>query len=98
MLILGLRELQSPGILPVKKAFINFGLKSLVPPGGPVVTDIKTAPSAPGSNPTLNTTIKFSIPLPTDKLYCPTLSCTVYDYIFKGWNQPIIGVFTLPIG
>jgi hypothetical protein len=36
--------------------------------------------------------------LPTDDLYCPKLSCTVYDYIFKGWNQPIIGVFTLPIG
>lgn len=26
------------------------------------------------------------------------MSCTVYDYIFKGWNQPIIGIFTLPIG
>ena len=26
------------------------------------------------------------------------LSCTVFDYIFKGWSQPQIGVFTLPIG
>ena len=26
------------------------------------------------------------------------LSCTVYDYIFKGFSQPIIGIFTLPIG
>ena len=42
--------------------------------------------------------MKFNIPLPTDPLYCPKLSCTVYDYIFKGWNQPMIGVFTLPIG
>jgi hypothetical protein len=32
MLILGLRALQSPGILPVKKAFIQFNVKSLVPP------------------------------------------------------------------
>ena len=32
MLILGLRELQSPGILPVKKAFVQFNIKSLVPP------------------------------------------------------------------
>jgi hypothetical protein len=31
-------------------------------------------------------------------LYCPKLTCSVYDYIYKGWNQPIIGVFTLPIG
>jgi hypothetical protein len=30
--ILGLRDLQSVGILPVKKAFIVFNLKSLVPP------------------------------------------------------------------
>lgn len=37
MLILGLRELQSPGILPVKKAFIQFNLKSLVPPNSSAV-------------------------------------------------------------
>ena len=30
--ILGLRELQSSGILPVKKAFVSFNLKSLVSP------------------------------------------------------------------
>ena len=42
--------------------------------------------------------MKFNIPLPTDPLYCPKLTCAVYDYIFKGWNQPMIGVFTLPIG
>ena len=86
MLILGLRGLQSPGILPVKKAFINFNIKSLVPPNGPAVADIKTQPKAPGSNPTLNTTVSFNIPLPTDPLFCPKLSCTVYDYIFKGWS------------
>lgn len=42
--------------------------------------------------------MKFSIPLPTNDLYCPKLGCTVYDYIFRGWNQPIIGTFVLPIG
>lgn len=31
--ILGLRGLQSTGILPVKKPFIKFNLNSLVPPG-----------------------------------------------------------------
>ena len=30
--VLGLRALQSVGILPVKKAFVQFNLKSLVPP------------------------------------------------------------------
>jgi len=42
--------------------------------------------------------MNVTIPLPTDPLYCPKLSSTVYDYIFRGWNQPMIGVFTIPIG
>jgi len=40
LLILGLRELQSPGILPVKKAFVKFDIKSLVPPNGPSLKNI----------------------------------------------------------
>ena len=41
--ILGLRELQSTGILPVKKAFIVFNLKSLVPPDiGTALENVKT--------------------------------------------------------
>lgn len=30
--VLGLRNLSSPGLLPVKKAYIDFLLKSMVPP------------------------------------------------------------------
>lgn len=26
------------------------------------------------------------------------MQCMVYDNIFAGWSQPLIGVFTLPIG
>lgn len=41
--ILGLRDLQSVGILPVKKAFIVFNLKSLVPPDeGSALENVKT--------------------------------------------------------
>ena len=98
MLILGLRNLQSPGILPVKKAFIKFNVKSLVPPNGPAVKNVQTQPTAPGCNPTLNTTMKFNVPLPLLELYCPRLQCSVYDYIYKGWNQPLIGNFVLPVG
>lgn len=98
MLILGLRNLASPGILPVKKAYISFNIKSLVPPGGPSVKNVETQPQSPGSNPTINTTIKFNVPLPVDPLYCPKLTCTVFDYIFKGFSQPVIGVFVLPMG
>lgn len=55
-------------------------------------------PSASGSDPTINTTIKFAVPLATNSLYSPTLTCAVYDHIFRGLNQPMIGVFTIPIG
>ena len=97
--ILGLRNLQSAGILPVKKAFLVFNLKSLVSPEfGSSMENIKTQPGDAGANPTINTLIKFSLPLPTDPLFCPKLACSVFDYIFKGLNQPMIGSFIIPVG
>ena len=58
--VLGMRGLVSPGILPVKKAFIKFNLKGLVPPTvGTSLSNLKTDPSAPGPNPTLSTLMKF---------------------------------------
>jgi len=87
MNILGLRNLSSPGIFPVKKANIFFNLKSMVAPDvGDAVENIKTEPSAPGPDPTLNTLIEFDIELPTDRLYCPRMACRVNDNVMMGWN------------
>ena len=86
MLILGLRSLQSPGILPVKKAFIEFLCSSLVPPSLHNIPNVKTQPGPAGSNPTINTTMKIDVPLPTDPLYCPRLTCFVYDNISLGFS------------
>jgi hypothetical protein len=36
--------------------------------------------------------------LPTDTLFCPRLACSVYDHIYRGFGQPLIGTFSLPIG
>ena len=36
--------------------------------------------------------------LPTDPLFCPKLQCDVYDYVYKGFSQPLIGTFTVNIG
>ena len=97
--VLGLRDLQSPGLLPIRKPFINFMLRSLLPPAkAHAVENIKTQPSATGANPTISTVIKFKISLPNDPLYCPSLTCGVYDYIFKGISQPLIGNFVIDIG
>ena len=60
--------------------------------------NIQTEPKSPGANPTLNTTMLFNVPLATQILYCPSLACQVYDYILRGFNQPLIGAFTIPIG
>jgi hypothetical protein len=99
MNILGLRNLQSSGILPVKKASIHFNLKSMVSPDvGNAIENIKTEPSVPGPDPTLSTLIEADIALPTEKLYTPRMACRVNDNIMGGFNQPIIGTFTLPIG
>ena len=73
--ILGLRDLQSAGILPVKKAFIKFNLKSILhPEKANAVENIRTQPSASGPNPTISTVIKFQTHLPSDTLFCPSLS------------------------
>ena len=42
MLILGMRNLQSAGMLPVKKALVQFNIKSLVPPDSTAVENIRT--------------------------------------------------------
>jgi len=97
--VLGMRNLESPGILPVRKPFINFMLRSLLPPSrSQATTNITTQPSATGNNPTISTVVKFKIRLPNDPLYCPSLTCGVYDYIFKGISQPLIGNFVINIG
>lgn len=51
-----------------------------------------------GKNANINSVIKFKIKLPVDPLYCPSLTCAVYDYIFKGLAQPLLGTFNIPIG
>ena len=97
--VLGLRGLVSPGLLPVKKAYIEFLLKSMVPPmAASALQSISTAPGPSGSDPTINSVISFNVPMPKDPLYAPSLSCRVYDKVFKGFSGQLIGVFTIPVG
>ena len=97
--VLGLRNLQSFGLMPIKKPFIKFNLRSLLPPEkAQAVTNIKTQPSAAGCNPNINTVINFAIDLPVQKLFCPRLQCDVYDFVYKGLVQPLIGTFSINIG
>lgn len=97
--VLGLRQLESFGLMPIKKPFIRFRVKSLLPPEmAEAVTNVETDPNANGPNPNINTTLTFTLTLPEQELYCPKLSCDVYDYVFSGMSQPLIGTMNIPIG
>jgi len=86
----------------VKKPFIKFNLKSLLPPEqAKAVADVTTNPGDTGPNPNINTTISFTMKLPSNSLFCPKLTCYVYDYVYSlGWSgsQPLIGTFSINLG
>jgi hypothetical protein len=71
----------------------------MVPPDlGVNLQNIRTEPKMAGTDPTLNTLIEFNAPLPEDDLFCPKMSCSVFDSVVMGFSQPLIGTFTIPIG
>ena len=84
--VMGLRELESFGLMPIRKPYINLRAKSLLPPDkSDAINNIKTDPMENGPNPNINNTLSFNVSLPIESLFCPSLSCDVYDYIFLGW-------------
>jgi hypothetical protein len=97
--VLGLRELESYGLLPVRKPIVKFRIKSLLPPEkAQAVTNITTEPNQHGPNPNINTCINFMVQLPEEEIYCPALACDVYDYLMAGLSQPLLGTFSIPVG
>ena len=59
ILVLGLRDLQSVGILPVKKATCTFDFKNLLPVGSDIIVENITTEIGPaGPNPSINTIIR----------------------------------------
>ena len=95
--ILGLRDLKPLAMLPIKKAYIKFDMNSLNVSGEPEnnLPSKTTQPKDKGSNPTINTSLKFDINLPKKEIFLPQLQCQVFDYIFSGMFNPTLGVFLL---
>ena len=95
--ILGLRQLKPLGMIEVKKPFIKFDLNSLNVTGKPedAHANIQTVPVSGGSNPTINTVIKFDTKLPINPIFMPELQCEVYDHILSGLHNSLLGVFSL---
>lgn len=60
--VLGLRQLESFGLMPIKKPYIKFAVKSLLPPEkAQAVTNVQTDPNACGPNPNINTMLTFNV-------------------------------------
>ena len=58
--VLGLRDLISTGLLPVKKAYAKFSVKSILPPAqSKAVNDIFTEPGEGGCDPNIRVTLKI---------------------------------------
>jgi hypothetical protein len=99
--ILGLRGLKPLNLLPIKKACVDFDLQSINVLGdgeeSAKLDLITTQPKQSGSNPTINTVIKFDAHLPKDKVFMSDLQCVVKDYLLKGLIKQNLGVFILPV-
>ena len=97
--ILGLRNLKSLGLLPVKRPFIKFDINSLKPRAQKQALKekqfIQTQPKETGSDPNLSTMIQIEVDLPKNYLLSPSLNCVVFDCIMKGLSQPVLGVFSI---
>ena len=97
--ILGLRDIKPLAMLPIKKAYIKFEMNSLNVSGekDDTLPAKTTQPKDKGSNPTINSALKFDLNLPESDIFMPQLQCEVYDYIFSGMINPILGLFLLNI-
>ena len=97
--VLGLRELKPLGLIAVKKPYIKFDLGSLNVTGKQEDSHapVQTIPVNGGSNPTINTVIKFDIQLPKDDKFMPELQCEVYDHMLSGMHNSLLGVFSIDV-
>ncbi len=99
--ILGLRDLKSLGMLPVKNAFLKFDINSLLPISQKRALAeekfITTEPNEKGENPNISTIISLDVELPIETMYCPHMSVLCQDRIMKGWIQPMLGTFSIDL-
>ena len=94
----GLRDLQSFGLLPIKKPYLKFDIKSLLTPERALAATNTITTPATGANPNINAQINMTCMLPVDWHYTPYMTVDVYDHIYTGDHQPLIGTFHIMIG
>lgn len=83
IVVLGLRNLVSTGLLPINKAFAKFNLKSMLPSDqATAVENIQTQPFENGPNPNIRTTLQFELKMPSDPTFSPRMTCDVFDLLY----------------
>ena len=96
--ILGLRNLKSQGILSVQKPFLKFDVNGLKPMGLKDQKALIVTSKEGGTDPNISTIVRFEVDLPLDPNLCPSLSCLVFDTVWEGVIQPILGCFAIDLG
>ena len=59
--------------------------------------NITTLPKDCGSSPTINSVVKFDLNLPKEEIFMPELQCEIYDHLFSGFINTLLGVFLLNV-
>ena len=101
--ILGLRNLQSSGLLPIKNTEIKISTSSLKSveqmQEGAAFTDLVAYSTGGGKNPNIGTVLSLNVFLPNNLTHMPTLSSQVLDRGLKycGFDQ-ILGIFQINLG
>ena len=96
---LGLRSLKPLSFIKIKKPYISFDLNSInvSSTNGESLQPVKTLPNEIGSDPNINSVIKFMVKLPRDELFIPEFQCDVYDHVLGGLSKRILGIFLIDI-
>ena len=96
---LGLRSLKPLSLIKIKKPYISFDLNSInvSATNGANLQPVNTLPNETGSDPNINSVIKFSTKLPTDEIFIPEFQCNVYDHVLGGLSKRVLGIFLINI-
>ena len=96
---LGLRSLKPLSFIKIKKPFVSFDLNSInvSSTNGEGLQPVATLPNETGADPNINSVIKFTAKLPTDKIFIPEFQCNVYDHVLGGLSKRVLGIFLIDI-
>ena len=96
---LGLRSLKPLSFIKIKKPFISFDLNSINVSSiqGENLKPVQTLPNEIGSDPNINSVLKFMAKLPKEEIFIPEFQCDVYDHVLGGLSKRVLGIFLIDI-